>query len=452
MTRIGLAVVIVVVVVGVSAAPTPANDSITCADLDPFAAVADELGSQWPAQRITASVYDTRTGCAHDLAPDVSVTTASVVKVEIMAGILLRAQDAGRELTTHERALIGPMITHSADAPASSLWLGLGGQPGMSALDQRLGLHATRAAVPWGATATTARDQVWLLRQLLLGHDDLFLPASRQTARSYMESVVPDQQWGVTAGLPAGWKHPMKNGFFPLTGRGWRINSVGFVEDPTGGGYVVAILSDGWATESQGIQAVEHLASTINAVLAHEGLSLVWDGRFRDDDGSVHEAAIERLAAAGITTGCRDDPNLFCPHEAVTRGQMASFLVRALGWPEVAVATFSDTSASPHAGAIEALAAQGIVVGCENGRYCPADPVTRGQMATLLARALGWDAAAPSRFVDVHGSVHAGAVEALAVRGITHGCDQTGVRYCPRDEVTRAQMASFLVRAFGLEE
>jgi hypothetical protein len=53
---------------------------------------------------------------------------------------------------------------------------------------------------------------------------------------------------------------------------------------------------------------------------------------FVDDDGSVFEADIEKLAAAGITRGCNPPANdRFCPNDAVTRGQMAAFLHRALG-------------------------------------------------------------------------------------------------------------------------
>ncbi|MFQ5558272.1 MAG: putative glycoside hydrolase, partial [Acidimicrobiales bacterium] len=51
-------------------------------------------------------------------------------------------------------------------------------------------------------------------------------------------------------------------------------------------------------------------------------------GRFLDDDGSTHEADIERLAAAGITNGC--GPRSFCPDDPVPRRQVAALLHRAL--------------------------------------------------------------------------------------------------------------------------
>jgi endoglucanase len=56
---------------------------------------------------------------------------------------------------------------------------------------------------------------------------------------------------------------------------------------------------------------------------------------FVDDDGSIFEADIERLAAAGVTVGCNPPDNtMFCPDQVTTREQMAAFLHRAFGQPE----------------------------------------------------------------------------------------------------------------------
>jgi hypothetical protein len=51
---------------------------------------------------------------------------------------------------------------------------------------------------------------------------------------------------------------------------------------------------------------------------------------FTDDDGSVFESAIDRLFTAGITKGCDLTGDVFCPQDPVTRGQMAAFLMRAI--------------------------------------------------------------------------------------------------------------------------
>ena len=73
--------------------------------------------------------------------------------------------------------------------------------------------------------------------------------------------------------------------------------------------------------------------------------------------------------------------------------------------------------------------------------------VTRGEMATFLARALGLEPLSGADFVDIGTSVHRANINALHRAGITAGCDATGDRFCPRDPVTRGQMAAFLVRA-----
>lgn len=114
--------------------------------------------------------------------------------------------------------------------------------------------------------------------------------------------------------------------------------------------------------------------------------------RFADVDGGRWWAArVERLAEMGVTSGCSAQPLRYCPDRPVTRGQMAAFLVRAFDLDPGSAAGFTDTAGSPHAADIDALAAAGITSGCSARplRYCPDRPVTRGQMASFLARALG---------------------------------------------------------------
>ena len=167
---------------------------------------------------------------------------------------------------------------------------------------------------------------------------------------------------------------------------------------------------------------------------------------FDDIAGNVHADNIERLAAAGITEGCSQ--RSFCPSEPVTRGQIATFLDRALDLPD-GTASFSDVGDDhPHAAGIAAVAAAGITVGCGDDRFCPAVELTRAQMASLLDRALDLPDG-PPRFSDVApDGVHTPGIWAAAAAGITQGCAPD--RYCPWRHVTRAQMASFLVRALEL--
>ena len=110
---------------------------------------------------------------------------------------------------------------------------------------------------------------------------------------------------------------------------------------------------------------------------------------------------IGKLAKAGITEGCDTAGTLFCPEEPVTRGQMAAFLVRAL--PELQkldlAAPFDDVPVShTFYTEIGKLAKAGITEGCDTAGtlFCPEEPVTRGQMAAFLYRALADQSVAPT--------------------------------------------------------
>lgn len=113
------------------------------------------------------------------------------------------------------------------------------------------------------------------------------------------------------------------------------------------------------------------------------------DNTFVDDDTSIYERDIEAIAAVGITTGCNPPANdEFCPDGPVTRGQMAAFLTRALPLPASDDDRFVDDDHSIFEADIQALAAAGITRGCGDDTFCPDDDVTRGQMAAFLTRAL----------------------------------------------------------------
>lgn len=109
-------------------------------------------------------------------------------------------------------------------------------------------------------------------------------------------------------------------------------------------------------------------------------------GYWFSDDGSVHEGNIEAIAEASITVGCGE--GLYCPADELTRGQFASLLARTLGLPAAAGDFFDDDDGTVHEGASNRLAAAGIAAGCAPRRFCPGDSLTRGQLAALLVRAL----------------------------------------------------------------
>jgi hypothetical protein len=171
-------------------------------------------------------------------------------------------------------------------------------------------------------------------------------------------------------------------------------------------------------------------------------------GTFIDDDGNFHEASIEALVAAGITQGC--DEGRFCPDAPVTRGEMASFLARGLdGLVPATSDWFDDDTSSVHQVNINIVAENEIALGYGDRVFGPNDPVTRGQMASFLAR--GLDGLAPATsdwFEDDDGSIHEAAINLIAHNGVTLGYADGTFR--PVALISRAEMATMLTRALGL--
>lgn len=171
------------------------------------------------------------------------------------------------------------------------------------------------------------------------------------------------------------------------------------------------------------------------------------------EEAGVHRSAVEALDAAGVLRGTGCASGRLCPQEPMPRWAMAVWLVRVLDGddpPRPGRSRFVDVESwrwwSPH---VERLADLGVTKGCRTSpaRFCPHRPVGRAQMASFLQRAFRLSPAPSARFTDTGGSTHESAIDALAAAGITVGCSADPPRYCPNVAVTRAQMASFLHRA-----
>lgn len=192
--------------------------------------------------------------------------------------------------------------------------------------------------------------------------------------------------------------------------------------------------------------------------LAHSAVWLpAFQGPFADVPAS-HTFAVEIdwLAVTGITRGCNPPQNdLFCPEGVVTRGQMAAFLVRALGLVENGAGDlFTDDDASVFEEDIDRLGTAGIARGCDppaNRRFCPELGVSRAQTASFLVRALDYrEGARGDLFIDDDGSVHEGDIDRLATAGVTRGCNPpANDRFCPEHVLTRGEMAALLYRALA---
>jgi hypothetical protein len=161
------------------------------------------------------------------------------------------------------------------------------------------------------------------------------------------------------------------------------------------------------------------------------------------------------LADTGIATTCRE--GAYCPSDAITREQMAVFVIRALMGGDVftypTTPYFTDVPTT-HASFrhIQKMREMGITIGCTGTTYCPADPVTRGQMAVFLVRArLGLSStqtfpySTTPYFTDVP-PTHSQFpfIQKLRDLGITAGC--TATTYCDGDQNLRGQMGVFVTR------
>lgn len=173
---------------------------------------------------------------------------------------------------------------------------------------------------------------------------------------------------------------------------------------------------------------------------------------FADVDRHTHERSVSALWLWGVSSGAGDGSRFF-PARTLSRAEAASVLARAAGvaTPAVADSGFDDVpAASVHAPAIAALAEAGVVAGCGGRRFCPDALVSRAQLASVLARLLDLPREGSStRFVDVaDSSPHAAAIAAVDRAGITRGCAPE--RFCPAAATSRGQVASLVARAFGL--
>ncbi len=184
------------------------------------------------------------------------------------------------------------------------------------------------------------------------------------------------------------------------------------------------------------------------AVTAVNGVGAGPPPVFADIAGSVHEANIEAIYDAGITIGC--DRTRFCINDDVLRGQMASFIARAMNLPTPLGDYASDDSTSVHEDNINRIYDAAIPLSCGLNRYCPSEPITREHMAVFLYRALQLPDSTEDVFGDDEYSPYEGEINAVAAAGITVGCAEG--KFCPNDPVSRGQMASFLVRAFLISE
>lgn len=142
------------------------------------------------------------------------------------------------------------------------------------------------------------------------------------------------------------------------------------------------------------------------------------------------------------------EPELPCAEDLVVRDEMANFLSRAFELdPVLDQDAFTDIAGNQYRGSINAVAVAGLTVGCEETLYCPDGQVTREQMASFIQRAFDLPPSDTDFFTDDDDSIHENAINAVAAAGVADACE--GTSFCPRDVVTRGEMAGYLHRALN---
>jgi beta-lactamase class A len=217
----------------------------------------------------SVAVLDKKTGQKYSFRGTETYETASIVKVQVLACLLLTAQDHDRGLTSNERSLANRMIQASDNDATTALFTELGRASAVNKCNKRMGLTETKVSDSWGLTRTTVDDQVHLLNELVDTKSPL-TSASRKLAFKLMSTVEADQNWGVPSVATSSETTTVKNGWLQRSTENnrWIINTVGRVTgDDTD--VSIAVLSHNNASMSGGIAVVQKAAKLTRQYLKY---------------------------------------------------------------------------------------------------------------------------------------------------------------------------------------
>ena len=209
---------------------------------------------------VTAAVYDVRSGRTYLYNPNVHETTASMVKIDFLADLLYEAQE-GRELTVKEDLLATTMIEFSNNRATNQLWTDIGGRDAIDSFNTLIGFKQTFPSYSWGDIETSPRDQLQLLKVIILPNA-ILSAASRAYESFLMEDVTPGQRFGLGWGSPAQVTVGLKDGWYLDKSTGWQINSSGFVQY-NGRLYLATIMCTNNPDEAYGEGTVTTLSRLI---------------------------------------------------------------------------------------------------------------------------------------------------------------------------------------------
>ncbi|HWS32822.1 MAG TPA: transglycosylase domain-containing protein, partial [Actinoplanes sp.] len=215
----------------------------------------------------SVSFVDGKTGRRYDFQGDRAFETASVVKLQMLAALLLQAQDEGRELTKAEVRRVRKMIVASDNDAAVKVYAAIGGAAGLRGKLARLGLDDTEPNSRFGFTTTTANDQTRTIAALVSA-DSPLSEKSRTRILGLMGQVNADQTWGISAASFEGEQTAQKNGWVSRTAEDnrWIINSTGRISGEKTD-VAMSVLSHGHQSQESGIEVVEQISALTRSYL-----------------------------------------------------------------------------------------------------------------------------------------------------------------------------------------
>ena len=218
---------------------------------------------------LAVGVSDPASGLTAVYHPHRRFDTASIVKADILAVLLIQHRQTRTPLSEDERELATQMIEDSDNDAATALWDAVGGTMGMEAGNAALGLHGIvpGAGGYWGLTTTTVSSELGLLSDLTSARSPL-PAAARRYELNLMRQVEPAQAWGITAAAARHTRPAVKNGWLPVGPDGqWVINSIGVIRH-AGQRMNIVVLSSGQPSEAAGIRQAEAAARAAAAAIS----------------------------------------------------------------------------------------------------------------------------------------------------------------------------------------
>ncbi|TMQ89711.1 serine hydrolase [Actinomadura soli] len=225
---------------------------------------------------------DLRTGLSFGENEKGDFVSASIMKVDILASLILQRQrgasgqaHGGRGLSpangerdlglsAGERDLASQMIRESDNSAANALYSDAGHGEGVRKANKRFGMTDTRPfSTSWGSSWTSPADQVRLLTNLASEKSPIEV-SGRQYILGLMGTVVGEQAWGISAAARPGEKVALKNGWTPVhdQGNGWAVNSIGRITGRDHD-FLVAVCSGDSPTMEAGVATVEHVSDMV---------------------------------------------------------------------------------------------------------------------------------------------------------------------------------------------